>query len=138
MSPFLVGILTGYFVFSYFVDDNNLQSQSWLNVYWMLGSISFIAFLLLFTAKLDESQAKAENADVPPSDFSQMFKLLALPLVLVFIICAFFYVLIEQSIMSWLPTYNNSKVLQLPTSLSIQMAIFWAEAPRLAVDWQAS
>ncbi|MCB9344408.1 MAG: MFS transporter [Lewinellaceae bacterium] len=120
-SFFMVGILTGYFVFSYFVDDNNPQSQSWLNVYWMLGSISFLAFLLLFTAKLDESQAKAENADVPPSDFSQMFKLLALPLVLVFIICAFFYVLIEQSIMSWLPTYN-SKVLQLPTSLSIQMA----------------
>jgi fucose permease len=43
------------------------------------------------------------------------------PLVLVFIASAFIYVLIEQSIMSWLPTFN-SKVLNLPTSLSIQMA----------------
>ena len=33
----------------------------------------------------------------------------------------FFYVLIEQSIMSWLPTFNN-KVIQLPSTLSIQMA----------------
>jgi fucose permease len=50
-----------------------------------------------------------------------MLKLIILPLVLVFIFCAFFYVLIEQSIMSWLPTFNND-VLKLSTSLSIQMA----------------
>ena len=29
------------------------------------------------------------------------------PLVLIFIVSAFFYVLIEQSIMSWLPTFNS-------------------------------
>ena len=50
-----------------------------------------------------------------------MLRLIILPLVLVFIFCAFFYVLIEQSIMSWLPTFNND-VLKLSTSLSIQMA----------------
>jgi fucose permease len=50
-----------------------------------------------------------------------MLKLIILPLVLVFIFCAFFYVLIEQSIMSWLPTFNKD-VLKLSTSLSIQMA----------------
>jgi fucose permease len=54
-------------------------------------------------------------------DFVDMFKLAVLPIVLVFIISAFTYVLIEQSIMSWLPTFN-SKVLNLPTTLSIQMA----------------
>jgi FHS family glucose/mannose:H+ symporter-like MFS transporter len=50
-----------------------------------------------------------------------MFKLAIRPLVLVFILSAFFYVLIEQSIMSWLPTFN-SQVLHLSTALSIQMA----------------
>src|SRR5260221_13004963 len=50
-----------------------------------------------------------------------MLKLAVTPLVLVFIVCAFTYVLIEQSIMSWLPTFN-SKVLNLPATLSIQMA----------------
>lgn len=123
-SFFMVGVVSGYFIFSYFVDDKNPQSTSWLSVYWLLGSISLAAFLLLFTAKLDETQAKPE-ANAPANDFAQMFRLLALPLVLIFIVCAFFYVLVEQSIMSWLPTYN-SQVLRLPTTLSIQMASIMA------------
>jgi len=41
------------------------------------------------------------------------------------VLCIFLYVLIEQSIMSWLPTFNN-KVLNLPASLSIQMAAILA------------
>lgn len=124
-SFFMVGVLAGYFVFSAFVDDNNPQSTVWLNVYWVLAGISTVAFLLLLSAPLDETQSKAEQVDAPATDFVQMFRLLALPLVLVFIICAFFYVLVEQSIMSWLPTFN-SQVLRLPTTLSIQMASIMA------------
>jgi fucose permease len=65
-------------------------------------------------AELDESKSLKD-------DFVGMLKLVILPLVLVFIFCAFFYVLIEQSIMSWLPTFNKD-VVKLSTSLSIQMA----------------
>ncbi|MDH3246956.1 MAG: MFS transporter, partial [Saprospiraceae bacterium] len=43
------------------------------------------------------------------------------PMVLLFVISAFLYVLIEQGIMTWLPTFN-SRILNLPTTLSIQMA----------------
>ena len=43
---------------------------------------------------------------------------------------AFFYVLIEQSIMSWLPTFNN-QVLHLSTALSIQMASILAASTAL-------
>jgi fucose permease len=76
----------------------------------------------LFTTKLDESGIKeAEQTKSATDDFVGMLKLILLPLVLVFIFSAFFYVLIEQSIMSWLPTFNKD-VLQLSTSLSIQMA----------------
>ncbi|MFM7850536.1 MAG: MFS transporter, partial [Flammeovirgaceae bacterium] len=56
-----------------------------------------------------------------------MIKLAVVPLVMVFIASAFIYVLIEQSIMSWLPTFN-SKVLHLSTTLSIQMASILAAA----------
>ncbi len=118
-SFFMVGITAGYFVFSYFVDDANPQSLAWLKVYYLLGALSLAAFLLLFSASLDESEAKSPEGEAP--DFAQMFQLMAAPLVLVFVLCAFFYVLIEQSIMSWLPTYNQ-EVLRLPTSLSIEMA----------------
>lgn len=120
-SFFMVGILTGYFIFSAFVDDKNPQSTSWLQVYFLLGALSLIALALLWSASLDESSIKPSEPVSVIREFTSMFQLMALPLVLSFIFCAFFYVLIEQSIMSWLPTFNN-KVLKLPTSLSIQMA----------------
>jgi MFS transporter, FHS family, glucose/mannose:H+ symporter len=123
-SFFMVGILTGSFLFGYFVDDNNPKSQSWLNAYYILAAIAGAAFLLLLTTKLDESavkKAELEESKTLGDDFLGMLKLIIKPLVGIFIFSVFFYVLIEQSIMSWLPTFNND-VLHLSTSLSIQMA----------------
>jgi FHS family glucose/mannose:H+ symporter-like MFS transporter len=120
-SFFMVGILTGYFIFSAFVDDQNPQSTSWLSVYYLLAGITLVAFLLLFSTKLDESSVQSKESKPFLEDFGDMMKLAVKPLVLVFIISAFTYVLIEQSIMSWLPTFN-SKVLNLSATLSIQMA----------------
>jgi fucose permease len=126
-SFFMIGVLAGYFIFSAFVDDTNPQSTAWLKVYYLLGAISLAAFALLFTARLDESAAKDTSEK---QDFARMFRLMAAPLVLVFVLCAFFYVLVEQSIMSWLPTFNK-EVLHLPTSLSIQMASILAGSTAL-------
>ena len=126
-SFFMVGILTGYFIFSAFVDDKNPQSTAWLKVYYLLAGIVAIAFLLLLSSPLDESSVKKTGAAPLSKDFAEMFQLIALPIVIVFVASAFVYVLIEQSIMSWLPTYN-SKVLHLPQTLSIQMASILAAA----------
>jgi len=120
-SFFMVGILTGYFIFSAFVSDDNPQATEWFRVYYLLAGIAIAAFLLLLSTKLDESSVQPTAAKPLIEDFIEMFKLAIAPIVLVFIISAFTYVLIEQSIMSWLPTFN-SKVLHLPTTLSIQMA----------------
>ncbi|HEY5917148.1 MAG TPA: MFS transporter [Chryseolinea sp.] len=120
-SFFMVGILTGYFIFSAFVNDEDPQSTEWFGVYYFLAGIAIVAFVLLLTTKLDESSVQPTASKPLAEDFIDMFKLAVLPIVLVFIISAFTYVLIEQSIMSWLPTFN-SKVLHLPTTLSIQMA----------------
>ena len=121
-SFFMVGILCGYFLFGSFVDNDNPKSTHWFNAYYILGTLAIIAFVLLLSTKLDESGIQqAEQGKTTADDFVEMLKLIILPLVLVFIFCAFFYVLIEQSIMSWLPTFNND-VLKLSTSLSIQMA----------------
>jgi FHS family glucose/mannose:H+ symporter-like MFS transporter len=118
-SFFMIGNLTLYFVFSSFADNAHPESTSWLNAYYLVGGLSFIAFLLLLTAKLDESAAKPEGKPLV-SEFAEMFKLMVKPIVLTFILSAFFYVLIEQSVQNFLPTFNN-KVLMLPVSLSIQM-----------------
>ncbi len=121
-SFFMVGVLTGYFIFAAVVDDNNPQSTKWFNIYYLLAALSALAFLLLLTTRLDESSVqKTEKGKSLDQDFVGMLKLIILPLVLVFIFSAFFYVLMEQSIMSWLPTFNKD-VLKLSTSMSIQMA----------------
>ena len=120
-SFFMVGVLSGYFIFSGFVDDQNPASTNWLNVYYVLAAMSFSAFVLLIFAKLDESRVAPSKTRTPAEDFIDMMTLAIKPLVLIFVVCAFLYVLIEQSIMTWLPTFN-SKILNLPASLSIQMA----------------
>lgn len=123
-SFFMIGVLAGYFIFSAFVNDADPKSTEWFVVYYIIAGLSILAFLLLLSTKLDESPVKKAELEETKSladDFAGMLRLIFLPLVLVFIFCAFFYVLIEQSIMSWLPTFNND-VLKLSTSLSIQMA----------------
>lgn len=121
-SFFMIGVLAGYFIFASVVDNDNPQSTKWFNVYYLLAGLSILAFLLLFTTPLDESKVqKEEQGKSAQQEFVEMLQLIILPLVLVFIFSAFFYVLIEQSIMSWLPTFNKD-VLKLSTSLSIAMA----------------
>lgn len=132
-SFFCVGIFTGYFLFSHFIDDGDPSSGRWFQVYFVLGALSAAAFIFLLVSPLDESAARpaatrgAEggpgaraNAGRNGGEFSGMLKLLALPLVLSFVVCAFLYVLIEQSTMSWLPTFNN-KVLSLPSTISVEI-----------------
>jgi fucose permease len=129
-SFFMIGVMTGGFIFSAFVDDANPQSTTWLQVYYILAGISAAAFVLLWSAPLDESSIKTVESKPLSEDFADMFKLAILPIVIVFIASAFLSVLIEQSIMTWLPTFNK-EVLKLPTSLSIQMSTILAATTAL-------
>lgn len=129
-SFFGIGIVLSYFLFPIFVNKNNPGDPSWRNVYFLLGAISLLAFLLLFTSRLDESAARFEKQDNLSKDLGKIFSLLRSPSVVVFIICAFLYVLLEQSIMSWLPTFNND-VLKLNEALSIRMASILAASMAL-------
>jgi FHS family glucose/mannose:H+ symporter-like MFS transporter len=127
-SFFMIGNLSLYFIFSSFVDNAHPESTSWLNAYYLLGGLSLLAFILLFSAPLDESSAKSDKPLA--AEFGGMFQLIAKPVVIAFILSAFFYVLIEQSIQNFLPTFNND-VLLLPTSLSIQMGSILAGSTAL-------
>lgn len=129
-SFFMVGNLSLYFIFGAFVDNANPQSTSWLDAYYLLGGLSVLAFLLLLSSRLDESAAHTEEGKPVSPKFSDMFKLIREPIVIAFIFSAFFYVLIEQSIQNFLPTFNN-KVLLLPAALSIQMGSILAGSTAL-------
>ncbi len=129
-SFFMVGVLSGYFIFSAYVDDSDPSSLNWLNVYYVLAALSVAAFVLLLFARIDERAAHVGEPESLADEFIGMLKLCYRPLVLVFVISAFLYVLIEQSIMSWLPTFN-SRILNLAPSLSIEMASILAASTAL-------
>jgi len=118
-SFFTVGNFALYFIFSFFIDNAHPESTAWLKSYYLIGGIAVVALLLLLVSPLDESGVKKTEA-AAPVNFLDMFTLMAKPIILAFLCAAFFYVLIEQSIQNFLPTFNQ-KVLQLPNALSIQM-----------------
>jgi len=114
---FMIGIALAYFLFPAFNNEND--PNAWLNVYWLLAILSILSFLFLLFTKF-ENQPEIPGANIL-DDFKQMFGLLAKILTIVFVISAFLFVMIEQGIMTWLPSFND-KVLHLPENISIMMA----------------
>jgi MFS transporter, FHS family, glucose/mannose:H+ symporter len=121
---FMVGVLAGFWIFSGFVDARDPTSKSWLNVYPWLAAGSVAAAVLVFLSPLDETAAQSSRPSML-ADFLAMLRLMWRNVVFVFVLSAFLYVLIEQGIGTWLPTFNN-RVLQLPTDMSIQAASIFA------------
>jgi fucose permease len=124
---FMVGVLAGYWVFAAFIDPVRPASLGWLNVYWLLLAISALVIALLAVSPFDERGAIDPESLGPKDDIKAMVKLLARGAVLVFVAAAFTYVLIEQGVGSWLPTFNAA-VLHLPAAMSVQAASLYAAA----------
>jgi len=114
---FMIGIALAYFLFPAF--NNESDPNSWLRVYWLLAGISTVSFIILSFIKFDEGD------EIPGvnliDDAKQMMLLMTKLLVLVFIISAFLFVMVEQGIMTWLPTFNE-RVLKLPENIGVMMA----------------
>lgn len=123
---FMIGVLIGNLLFSLFINNNDPKSMQWLNVYWLLGILTSLSFILLLFAKLDEKDIKIKN-----SSFSDALKnsssLFSLKRVFYFLICAFLFVLVEQSFQTWTPTFYK-EILKLPTSMAIQAGAILAGA----------
>lgn len=120
---FMLGVLSGYWLFSAFMDPAAPQSSGWLQVYWLLALLCAANLALL-------SSTPFPKLLLPPTqplkqDFIAMLQLVYKPLVFVFVLSAFLYVLIEQGIGSWLPTFNN-EVLALPNQISVQLTSIFA------------
>jgi MFS transporter, FHS family, glucose/mannose:H+ symporter len=118
---FMIGIALAYFLFPAFYSDTD--PDAWLRVYLLLAGMVSVSFGLLLITPLDESEMKSSNN--LGEDFVGMFRLIGLPMVIAFIFCAFLFVMTEQGIMSWLPTFNQ-KILKLSETMSVQMAAILA------------
>lgn len=114
---FMFGIALAYYLFPAFNTEG--QSDAWLNVYWLLAAMTSLSFVLLLFTKF-ENPPKPEGTDLK-ADFLEMFKLLSKLLIIVFVISAFLFVMMEQGIMTWLPTFNE-RVLGLTENTAIMMA----------------
>lgn len=122
---FMVGVLSAYWIFGLFIDSANPRSTGWLNVYWLLSALCAATFLLVLATPFDESAAAAPQSRGPAADFVAMLRLFLRPLVCVFVLTAFLYVLVEQALGTWLPTFNN-EILKLPTAMSVQVTSIYA------------
>lgn len=123
---FMIGVLFGNLLISLFIDDGDPTSTEWLNVYYLLSSLCLLAVGLLAVSPLDESGAlKADNK--LSDDFTDMLKLMVKPLIFIFVICAFLFVLIEQSFQTWTPTFY-SDMLKVPVKMSVQAGSILAGA----------
>lgn len=123
---FMVGVLTGYWLFGLFINPQDPSSTDWLSVYWILAVMAVLALILLWSAPLDESGVKEElTKSNNAADFKRMLQLFTLPLIYFFLASAFLYVLVEQGVGSWLPTFNK-EILKLPSDMSVQAGSIFA------------
>lgn len=118
-SFFMIGIAVAFVSFPLFYSDTD--PNAWLNVYLVVATLIAISFVFLLTSDFSTLKYDIPGTNLS-DDFKQMISLLKRPLVLVFAIAAFMYVMTEQGIMSWLPTFNE-KVLHLPERTSVFMAV---------------
>ena len=114
---FMIGIATAYFLFPVFYSETN--PNAWLDVYYVLAGLIAISFLFLLFSKVTNIDSTTETT--LKEDIKASIGLIAIPLVLVFLAAAFFFVMIEQGIMTWLPRFNE-KIFRFSDVLSVQMA----------------
>jgi len=120
---FMVGILGSAWLFAAFINSEIPGDAAWLNVYWVMAGVCIVVIGLLAVSRLDESPSRDDQTT--GDSFLAMFGLLSRLLVIVFLVSAFLYVLMEQAVNTWLPTFNR-EILHLPTTLSVQAASIFA------------
>jgi MFS transporter, FHS family, glucose/mannose:H+ symporter len=118
-SFFMIGIAVAYISFPLFYSDTD--PNNWLKIYLVVAALIAVSFLMVLFSDFSTLNYEIPGANIK-EDFIKMIRLLKRPIVAVFAIAAFMYVMTEQGIMSWLPVFNE-KVLHLPEKISVSMAV---------------
>lgn len=127
-ATFMLGVLASYSIFNYVNSLPKEQIIQWPKVYWFLGGFSAVILILVSKTKIDETKLKLNpnTNNLGSQDFFSTLNLIANPMVIFFIGGVFTFVMLEQGIGMWLPTYNK-EILQLSDgfSLSFISIIAW-------------
>ncbi|MBT9587304.1 MFS transporter [bacterium] len=94
-----IGAMVAPLVFAWMI-----SYSSWTHTYWVVCGLAVVSFLLWLGIPLNE--AGVANTGKGP-DLSDVIGLLRRPFVLSFLACALVDGMLEQSIGTWLPTFNR-------------------------------
>ena len=122
---FMIGILAGIWLFGWFI-GRDASGRDWLSVYVVVAVLALASALLWWLTDLDESASRSTAQDAP-AGYRATLTLLVLPSTIAFLAAIFLYVLVEQSVGTWLPTFNN-EVLHLPSAMSVQVSSIFVAA----------
>ena len=116
---FMAGVLSGMWIYSFFMGLGH-----WTYAFWFFAGFCGLNLLVVLLVKLDESKIQHEITspkEEMKKDIKGMASLFKKFTVWIFILMTFFYVFIEQGVITWLPTYNNH-ILHVSDELSLQVA----------------
>jgi len=117
---FMVGILSGYWLFGSF-SETETSARGWLGAYWVFAILLILSLVVFSLNPIPEQQPAHDVKAKPINELLYVGKMALKPLILAYAISDCLYVLLEQGIGAWLPTFN-SEILHLPTSISIEVA----------------
>ncbi|MBN9420591.1 hypothetical protein ABS71_17270 [bacterium SCN 62-11] len=112
-----VGALVAPVVFAQMIASGN-----WINTYWFVSALALLALTTwIFTPlKSDEPQETKKSGGL-----KDVQMLLKRPVVLVFLLCAAVYVMIEQSIGTWLPSFNKDVLGLEPERAALMLSVYF-------------
>lgn len=125
---FMLGVLGSYTIFNVINSLPAAQQQNWTTIFWLFGGVSSCLLIVVWFVKIDESSlASGYSRKVGNQDFFSTLNLIANPMVGYFIAAIFTFVMLEQGIGLWLPTYNK-EILKLTDAFSLDFIsiIAWA------------
>ncbi len=125
---FMLGVLAGYWIFGHFIGERPAGDPGWLAVYPLLAAAALAAAGLLALTRFPPIGDGIGRPAAPArAAFVEMARLAVRPLTLVFILSAFLYVLVEQAIGTWLPSFNR-EILALSPRASVEITSIFAAA----------
>jgi FHS family glucose/mannose:H+ symporter-like MFS transporter len=112
-SVFMLGIAAAYIGFPFF--EKASDPFAWTRIYLLLA-------VLLFLILIGITQIEIKDLPTPSTSLKKVKMALRQSSLWLFALCIFLYVMMEQGIMTWLPTYNE-RVLHLNSGMAIHLAL---------------
>ncbi len=114
---FQIGAMTGPLFFAF-----TIAMSHWADTYWLIAILTLVALILLWFTQIDEHEIEEQAEE---AGLMEMLSLLKYPMVWVFVLCAWLYVMIEQSFGTWMPRFHEQIFGLSPSVASAFMSIYF-------------